>query len=178
MATFVGRMYRQSIRRYAGMRALEVWYSSIDVEQLIARAAANPPARRYRDAIQIPLDEARRRDHISALGKLSVLDPVTGGWLIRDRPPLLQRLPARAARCCRLSKEGLPAFMSAGRRVLVEAPPARRGVESAGVGSVGTRCYVALFAGPGRRPAHPAGQGGPAVGTRVARQTRAASSPG
>ncbi len=155
MATFVGRMYRQSIRRYAGMRALEVWYSSIDVEQLIARAAANPPARRYRDAIRIPLDEARRRDHISALGKLSVLDPATGGWLIRDRPPLLQRLPEDDPGRAVLPAlyEGYLRSLSADRRVLVEKHRLLDvALKVVGVGSVGTRCYVTLFAGPAGGP--------------------------
>jgi uncharacterized protein (DUF2252 family) len=156
MARFVASTYRTSIRRFAGMRALEVWYSSIDVEQLIARAAANPAiARRYRGAIRIPLDEARRRDHISALGKLSVLDPVTGGWLIRDRPPLLQRLseddPGRAG--LPTLYEGYLRSLSADRRVLVEKHRLLDvALKVVGVGSVGTHCYVALFAGPAGGP--------------------------
>ena len=156
MARFVGRTYRQTVRRYASMRALEVWYSSIDVEQLIARAAANPAiGRRYRGAIEIPLDEARRRDHLSALGKLSVVDPVTGGWLIRDRPPLLQRLPdddpSRAV--LPVLYKGYLRSLSADRRVLVEKHRLLDvALKVVGVGSVGTRCYVALFAGPAGGP--------------------------
>ncbi len=95
MARFVGRTYRTSIRRFAGMRALEVWYASIDVEQLIASAAANPAVgRRYRGAIQIPLDEARRRDH--HLGARQALDPRSRDRrLAHPRSPPAPPAPAR-----------------------------------------------------------------------------------
>ena len=156
MAHFVGRTYRTTIRRFAGMRALEVWYASIDVEHLIATAAANRAiGRRYRGAIQIPLDEARRRDHISALGKLSVLDPATGGWLIRDRPPLLQRLPDDDPGRTVLPalRKGYLRSLSPDRRVLVAKHRLLDvALKVVGVGSVGTRCYVALFAGPAGGP--------------------------
>jgi uncharacterized protein (DUF2252 family) len=154
MARFVGRTYREAIRRFAGMRALEVWYSVIDIEQLMARAAASSPARRYRGAIEISLDEARRRDHISALGKLSVPHP-DGGWLIRDRPPLLQRLPDDDP-----GRAVIPALhrsylrsLAPDRRVLVEKHRLLDvALKVVGVGSVGTRCYIALFAGPAGGP--------------------------
>jgi len=109
---------------------------------------------RDRAYLNINIDEARRRDHMRALGKLSTRVP-GGGWLIRDRPPLLLRLPdddpGRAA---------LPALYAAYLRTL--APDRRILVEKhrlldvalkvVGVGSVGTRCYVALFAGPAGGP--------------------------
>ncbi len=51
------------------------------------------------------------------------------------------------------------------RRVLVEKHRLLDvALKVVGVGSVGTHCYIALFVGPGGRPAHPAGQGGPRVG--------------
>jgi uncharacterized protein (DUF2252 family) len=155
MATFVGRAYREAIRRFAGMRALEVWYASIDVEKLIAAAAATRVQRRYRGAITISLDEARRRDHIAALGKLSVPDPSGTGWLIRDRPPLLQRLPdddpGRAA-VPALYRSYLRSLLP-DRRVLVEKHRLLDvALKVVGVGSVGTRCYIALFAGPAGGP--------------------------
>jgi uncharacterized protein (DUF2252 family) len=155
MARLVARTYREAIRRFAGMRALEVWYASIDVEKLIAQAEATRVRNRFRGALEISLEEARRRDHISALGKLSITDPDTGGWLIRDRPPLLQRLPdddpGRTA-VPTLYKSYLRSLL-ADRRILVEKHRLLDvALKVVGVGSVGTRCYIALFAGPAGGP--------------------------
>jgi uncharacterized protein (DUF2252 family) len=104
--------------------------------------------------LEISIGAAQSRDHMAALGKIS-RKAADGGWLIRDRPPLLQRLsdddPSRAA---------VPAMYRSYVRSL--APDRRNLVERyhfvdvalkvVGVGSVGTRCYVALFAGPARGP--------------------------
>jgi uncharacterized protein (DUF2252 family) len=152
MARAVGRAYRLWMRRYAGMRALQVWYAHIPIETIIERAERMRA--RYRAALEISIEEAQRRDHLAALGKLSTSAP-GGGWLLRDRPPLLQRLadddPSRAA---------LPAIYEAylrslrpDRRVLVEKHRLLDvALKVVGVGSVGTRCYVALFAGPAGGP--------------------------
>jgi len=150
MARTAAWEYRRWMRTYAGMRALQVWYAAIPIESIIERVE------RARDRVNLDIDieEARRRDHMRALGKLTSKAP-GGGWLIRDRPPLLLRLPdddpGRAA---------LPALYAAYRRSL--APDRRVLVEKhrlldvalkvVGVGSVGTRCYVAVFAGPAGGP--------------------------
>jgi uncharacterized protein (DUF2252 family) len=136
------------------MRALEVWYAVLDVERVIAEAEA-ARAHRYRRAIDISLEEARRRDHISALGKLSRPNPDGNGWLIRDRPPLLQRLPMDDP-----SRKVVPVLYRAylrsltpDRRVLVEKHRLLDvALKVVGVGSVGTRCYIVLFAGPAGGP--------------------------
>ncbi|HEY8169019.1 MAG TPA: DUF2252 domain-containing protein [Candidatus Limnocylindrales bacterium] len=154
VARHVGRVYRETIRRFAGMRALEVWYAVLDVERVIAEAEA-ARAHRYRRAIDISLEEARRRDHISALGKLSRPNPDGNGWLIRDRPPLLQRLPMDDP-----SRKVVPVLYRAylrsltpDRRVLVEKHRLLDvALKVVGVGSVGTRCYIVLFAGPAGGP--------------------------
>jgi uncharacterized protein (DUF2252 family) len=150
MARHVAHAYRGWIRRYAGRRALDVWYAHIPIEAIIERVEE---ARR-RVGIRISIDEARRKDHLAALGKLSMRAP-GGGWLLRDRPPLLQRLreddPGRAT---------LPALYAAylrslkpDRRILVEKHHLLDvALKVVGVGSVGTRCYVTLFAGPAGGP--------------------------
>jgi uncharacterized protein (DUF2252 family) len=150
MARIVGWEYRRWIRRYAGMRALQVWYAAIPIESIIKRVEEA----RLRQDLMSDIDTARRRDHLSALGKLSTPAP-GGGWLIRDRPPLLYRLaddgPERVV---------LPALyrqyvrsLAPDRRLLVEKHRfIDVGLKVVGVGSVGTRCYVALFAGPAGGP--------------------------
>ena len=55
---------------YAGMRALEVWYAAIPIESIIERVERA----RDRAELDISMDEARRRDHMRALGKLSTKD--------------------------------------------------------------------------------------------------------
>jgi uncharacterized protein (DUF2252 family) len=150
MARMVAWEYRRWMRTYAGKRALEVWYAAIPIERIIERVERA----RDRADLDISIDEARRRDHIRALGKLSIKQP-GGGWLIRDRPPLLVRLSADDP-----GRADLPAYYAAYLRSL--APDRRLLVEKhhlldvalkvVGVGSVGTRCYVALLAGPAGGP--------------------------
>jgi uncharacterized protein (DUF2252 family) len=138
--------YRTWIRRYAGRRALQVWYSMIPIESIIEQAERI----RLGHGIRISIEEARRRDHVAALGRLSVRTD-DGSWLLRHRPPLIQRLPDDSP-----EREAVPAIYRAYARTL--APERRVLVEKhrfldvalkvVGVGSVGTRCYVAAFAGP------------------------------
>jgi uncharacterized protein (DUF2252 family) len=142
--------YRHWIRTYAGMRALEVWYASIPIESILERVER---ARTQADILS-GIEAARRRDHLSALGKLSISAP-GGGWLIRHRPPLLQRLPDDDPH-----RTALPHLFKAylrslapDRRVLVEKHRLLDvALKVVGVGSVGTRCYIALFAGPAGGP--------------------------
>jgi uncharacterized protein (DUF2252 family) len=150
MARIVAWEYRRWMRTYAGMRALQVWYAAIPIESIIERVERA----RDRAYLSINVEEARGRDHMRALGKLTSRAP-GGGWLIRDRPPLLLRLPdddpGRAA---------VPSLYAAylrslapDRRVLVEKHRLLDvALKVVGVGSVGTRCYVALFAGPAGGP--------------------------
>ena len=154
MARIVSWQYRRWIRRYAGMRALQVWYAAIPIESIIERVerareiVGGPPG------LEISMVEARRKDHMAALGKLSVTSP-GGGWLIRDRPPLLQRLadddPSRAALA--YLNAGYLRSLAPDRRLLVEKHHlVDVALKVVGVGSVGTRCYVALYAGPAGGP--------------------------
>ena len=150
LALLVGAEYRRWIRTYAGMRALEVWYATIPIKSLIENAQRE----RLRTSLVSLMDRASQRDHISALGKLSVSAP-GGGWLLRDRPPLLLRLPDDDPQ-----RAGIPHLfqsylrsLSPERRILVQKHRLLDvALKVVGVGSVGTRCYIALFAGPAGGP--------------------------
>jgi uncharacterized protein (DUF2252 family) len=155
MARVTSWRYRRWIRRYAGMRALQVWYAAIPIESIIERVeAARALGGSGTAAIEISMEEARRKDHMAAFGKLSVAAP-GGGWLLRDRPPLLQRLadddPNRAGLA--QLREAYVRSLAPDRRLLVEKHRLLDvALKVVGVGSVGTRCYIALFAGPAGGP--------------------------
>ena len=154
MARVVAWQYRRWMRRYAGMRALQVWYATIPIESIIERVEAARTIAGGAAGIRISMAEARRKDHMAALGKLSIAAP-GGGWLIRDRPPLLQRLadddPGRLA--LEHVQAGYLRSLPPDRRLLVEKHRLLDvALKVVGVGSVGTRCYIALFAGPAGGP--------------------------
>jgi hypothetical protein len=149
MARLTSWRYRRWMRRFAGMRALQVWYAAIPIESIIERVEAARALPGGGTTIEISLDEARRKDHMAAFGKLSIAAP-GGGWLIRDRPPLLQRLADDDP-----DRDGL-AHLRAGylrslapdRRLLVEKHRLLDvALKVVGVGSVGTRAWIALFLG-------------------------------
>jgi uncharacterized protein (DUF2252 family) len=150
LARTVAWEYRRWTLTYAGMRALEVWYAAIPIESIIARVEHA----RTRADIAITMEEAQRRDHLRALGKLSIKAP-DGSWLIRDRPPLLQRLPDDDPGRANVSVlyAAYRRSLAPDRRVLVEKHRLLDvALKVVGVGSVGTRCYVVLFAGPAGGP--------------------------
>ncbi len=154
MGRIVAWQYRKWMRRYAGMRALQVWYAAIPIESIIERVERAREVIGGRRGLEISMEEARRKDHMAALGKLSVNAP-GGGWLIRDRPPLLLRLPdddpSRAALA--YLRDGYLRSLAPDRRLLVEKHHlVDVALKVVGVGSVGTHCYIALFAGPAGGP--------------------------
>jgi uncharacterized protein (DUF2252 family) len=145
--------YRQAMRDFAGMKNLEVWYSRLEIEQLLQERAADLKPRAVQRT-QKTLDKARTRDSMSAFEKLTHV--VDGQVRIVDQSPLivpLDKLVAGSERDQTL--EALRALVRTfreslefDRRVLLEefelADFARKVV---GVGSVGTRAWIALFFG-------------------------------
>jgi len=136
------RSYRERMREYAGMRALEVWYSHLDAEVLIDEAANSGSRRRW--------------SHIEEHAKLQTAEHVfpkitavkNGRPRIVDLPPLVYHPPEIAAinRRVRDMFERYRRTLPEERRVVLEryhlVDVARKVV---GVGSVGTRCAVALL---------------------------------
>ncbi len=145
--------YRQAMRNFAGMKNLEVWYSRLEIEQLLQERAADFKPRAV-ERTQKTLDKARTRDSMSAFEKLTHV--VDGQPRIVDESPLivpLDKLVADSERDSTLETlRGLVRTfresLESDRRVLLEefmlADFARKVV---GVGSVGTRAWIALFFG-------------------------------
>jgi uncharacterized protein (DUF2252 family) len=147
--------YRTAMRDFAAMNNLEVWYSDIEIEQLLAERSAElqPKAvKRTRKG----LAKARTKDSMSAFSKLTTV--VDGQARIVDESPLIVPLEVFAKELgedrdsvleqlralVRTYRESL----EYDRRVLLEEfrlmDFARKVV---GVGSVGTRAWIALFLG-------------------------------
>jgi uncharacterized protein (DUF2252 family) len=151
--------YRTSMAGFAGMRTLDVWYSRLDVEEIIATAAA--AVRRKKDRkltarAEKNIAKARTKDSLQALSKLT--EVVDGHHRIISDPPVV--VPARDLadqygltpdEIQEKLHERLRAYRSTlpdDRRHLLElfefVDFARKVV---GVGSVGTRAWIALLQG-------------------------------
>jgi uncharacterized protein (DUF2252 family) len=147
--------YRMAMRNFAAMKNLEVWYSRIEIEQLLQERAAELQARAVKRT-QKALDKARTRDSMSAASKLTHI--VDGEARIVDESPLIVPLEVFAKDAGRDRDEVLDQLralvrtyresLEYDRRVLLEEfrlmDFARKVV---GVGSVGTRAWIALMIG-------------------------------
>ncbi len=141
--------YRTAMRGFAGMGALDVWYSRLDTDDLLAELKTRMAAR-----AEQTLAKARTRDSMTSFAKLTRL--VDGEPQIVSDAPLIERLEELApGREGEPIKESLHALLriyrqslETDRRVLVEqfrlVDFARKVV---GVGSVGTRAWIALMLG-------------------------------
>src|SRR3954471_18655533 len=82
----VGRAYRESIRRYAAMSNLELWYTRLDTEELLAgwRKQASAEQRKRADR---NLAKTRSQDSLKAFAKLT--ETVDGEPRIVGDPPVI-----------------------------------------------------------------------------------------
>lgn len=141
--------YRDWMERYAGLTHLEVWYAHIQVSDLLDTMNAS-----YRKRMSRRLDKMRARNHLRALDRLT--EEVDGRRRIVDDPPLVvhvdDQVPDLQDRLIRVIAQ-YRRTLSADRRALFDryrfVDFARKVV---GVGSVGTRCWIALFQGPNGGP--------------------------
>jgi uncharacterized protein (DUF2252 family) len=146
--------YRLAMRGFAGMTNLDVWYAHADLEQL--RAQFDPRlGARQRKAVDKGMAKARTRDSMQEVSKLTRL--VDGKPRIISDPPLL--VPVDQLAPDEIHRADLEAqvaelltkyrrTLETDRRVLLDqfefCDLARKVV---GVGSVGTRCWIALMLG-------------------------------
>jgi uncharacterized protein (DUF2252 family) len=146
--------YQQAIREFAGMSNLDVWYARLDVNGVIQRWGASADPKRVKD-FQRAVAKASSKDQIKARAKLTRAD-ADGLHFISD-PPLL--VPVNELYSDLVEAQGVENWvrqtirsyrrtLQGDRRQLLESyrfvDLARKVV---GVGSVGTRAWVALFVG-------------------------------
>jgi uncharacterized protein (DUF2252 family) len=138
--------YRTHIRAYARMTALEVWYSRMSAERFIAYAPTPEAKERWRKRV----DGAMHNSSGSEFPKIAKVRH--GRARIADRRPLIyhSREIAAIGKNVRRMLQGYRATLGEECRMVLDryriVDVARKVV---GIGSVGTRCAVALLmAGP------------------------------
>lgn len=141
--------YREHMRGYAGMRALEVWYSHLDAEILIEEAQTRAAKKRWSRVEKAAKHETA--EHFFP----RITEVENGRRRIVDRPPLVYHPPqiSRISNHVREMFERYRRTLPEERRVILDryhiVDVARKVV---GVGSVGTRCDVALLMAGKRDP--------------------------
>ena len=144
--------YRRLMAQFAGARTLEVWYTTVDIDTLGPALAAQVATSTRKRAGKL-VAKARTRDSMDALSKLT--RTVDGDPRIVSRPPLivpLDELATGAREEALVLLRGVlreyRGTLQDDRRVLLDsyelADFARKVV---GVGSVGTRAWIALLLG-------------------------------
>jgi uncharacterized protein (DUF2252 family) len=149
----VGRAYRESMREFAALGKLDLWYARIDVDDISERIAveASPKeVRRYERNVA----KTRSKDSLKAFGKLTEM--VDGKARIVGDPPLIvtiedvatdedrPRIEAFVRGIVRDYRRSLP---SDRRHLLEQFHYAHAARKVVGVGSVGTRAWIMLMEG-------------------------------
>ncbi|MGN6276878.1 MAG: DUF2252 domain-containing protein [Solirubrobacterales bacterium] len=144
------RSYRESIRGFAAMRNIDVWYSRLDVEPAIEVLRPQVDERRYR-RVERTLAKARGKDSLRALGKLT--REQDGEIRIISDPPLITPLDelTDAAEAAQQLQTVLGAYRESLTHDRRHLAASYRYVDAAlkvvGVGSVGTRAWIVLLLG-------------------------------
>ncbi len=147
------RSYRTALAEFADMRDLQIWYLRMDAATISRRWGAEAGAKLVKN-FQRTVAKAQSKDHLAALAKLTV--EVDGRLRFVDNPPLI--MPAESVFTDVYSRQTVEHLfdalteyrrtLSGDRQRLLDkyefVDLARKVV---GVGSVGTRCWVALFLG-------------------------------
>ena len=158
----VVRAYRESMRAFAGMTNLQVWYSRLDAAELVA-SLRSQQGKKQAKTVKRAAEKAQTKDSMKAFAKLT--HEVDGEPRIVSDPPLIvpiAELFEDAGRDDMTADEmtagilelfrGYRRTLQPDRRTLLEgfryADLARKVV---GVGSVGTRCWILLLLGRDER---------------------------
>jgi uncharacterized protein (DUF2252 family) len=136
------RTYRERIRGYAAMKVLEVWYDRLDEGRLNEIVSSARARRQYHASIKKAKTETRAHEFPSFTRE-------TGGAVkIADDPPLLYH-PKDLAPFLEMVRATFTAYreqLSQDLRALFDRFTLRDAAyKVVGVGSVGTRCLIALF---------------------------------
>jgi uncharacterized protein (DUF2252 family) len=144
--------YRVSMADFAAMGNLDVWYAHLELESFVAQHSAEARARDVKRS-KAAIAKARTRDSVAAVAKLT--ETVDGRTRIIDQPPLIvpveQFSPMSREESFQELRELLRRYRASlewDRRALLEQYEiADFALKVVGVGSVGTRAFIALLVG-------------------------------
>ncbi len=143
-ATAVGRAYRTGMETYANTGILHIWYERMDVDEVQAGTVEPGPLARAQMAV---INKARANTNLKAFAKLT--EVVDGQLRITEDPPVIERISD--PRIMDHTSDLMDCYLATlpdDRRLLLHnfrfVDAARKVV---GVGSVGTRCSIALLVG-------------------------------
>ena len=153
VVTTAARAYREAMRSFAGVGNLETWYWRVDLAQLRDRFGGDLSAKELQ-RFDRNMAKAKSKDSMRALSKLTRL--VDGEFrIVSDPPTIVPFEEVFAGELLPEAERRLAAVLDQYRATL---PPARRHLFASyrfvhaarkvvGVGSVGTRAWIALFMG-------------------------------
>lgn len=141
-ALVCAQTYREQIRRHAGMNVMEVWYARVDEAKLAAVIRSAKARRQYLESIRKAKSDSREH----SFPKFA--DNVDGSPRIEDEPPLLYH-PADTASFLKMVEKVFARYratLANDLKSLFDRFALRDAAyKVVGVGSIGTRCLVALF---------------------------------
>jgi uncharacterized protein (DUF2252 family) len=149
------KAYRTSMASLAGMRNLDVWYLHMDLDAAMA-AMKDSVDRKLQKKAEKNAAKARTRDSLQALEKFTQV--VDGRLQIVSQPPLIVRIEDLVEGSVyagtniedeiRSVVRGYRRTLQTDRRILLEQYEyVDTALKVVGVGSVGTRAWMALFLG-------------------------------
>jgi uncharacterized protein (DUF2252 family) len=145
--------YRRTMRQFTEMRNLEVWYARLDVQGIITRWRKHLSHREMK-GIERAATKATQKNSLKAFAKLT--KRVDGQVQIVNDPPLIVRLEdlwptGRGDSISEETQGWIRAYGQTLRPELRDVLATYQVVDVArkvvGVGSVGTRCWIALLLG-------------------------------
>ena len=131
--------YRETIRRFATMNPLDVWYASIDIQSLLGLL------NRKEKMLRKTFMQAHQHKSLHTFPKLT--NVINGQYRIKDEPPLIVHYddPDRDPNLRMLVVEYVATLPEDRRTLLSHFHLVDIAQKVVGVGSVGTRCYIALL---------------------------------
>jgi uncharacterized protein (DUF2252 family) len=144
IATTAARSYGSEIALAAGENTLDTWYAAVDWKDVLREVRDDPAASKSLKKVSI---EAKHHTSEHVFHKLAALKG--GKIVLHDQPPLLYHPPWLdvTAKMARFFKAYVKTLRQSQQHLFARLRMVDAAFKVVGVGSVGTRCYVALMLG-------------------------------
>ncbi|MGO4332340.1 DUF2252 domain-containing protein [Cupriavidus sp. 2TAF22] len=146
--------FRECMTTFSAMDTLDVWYYQFGAENMLA-IADTVQERKKEEAV---ISKARQQSSRLVLSHTAAV--VNGKLRIKEEPPLVYHFPVKSQKEAKQFDDTVRRFFAEYRLTVTGSVRALfdryelvdTAVRVVGVGSVGTRCYEALFMADGRSP--------------------------